>query len=95
MAFVSIANFSQRNYELGYAFKFLRILLLVLTAIFNIWGFVAGVVLVIVLIATNKTVNGKRSYLYPVIPFSWRAFKALFFRVKKRDLSENETRDAI
>lgn len=88
MAFVSIANFSQRNYELGYAFKFLRILLLIATAIFNVWGFVAGVAIVILLIASNKTVNGKRSYLYPVIPFSWPAFKALFFRVKKRDVSE-------
>ncbi len=88
MAFVSIANFSQRNYQLGYAFKFLRILLLILTALFNLWGFVAGVVAVILLLASNKTVNGKRSYLYPVIPFSWSAFKALFFRVKKRDVSE-------
>ena len=85
MAFVSIANFSQRNYELGYAFKFLRILLLILTALFNLWGFLAGVVLTITLIATNKTVNGKRSYLYPLIPFSWKGFKALFFRVKKHD----------
>ena len=93
MAFVSIANFSQRNYELGYAFKFLRILLLILTAIFNIWGFTLGVVVVITLIATNKTVNGKRSYLYPVIPFSWKAFKALFFRVKKRDYSEKDSHD--
>ena len=88
MAFVSIANFSQRNYELGYAFKFLRILLLIFTAIFNVWGFVIGVAAVILLIASNKTVNGKRSYLYPVIPFSWQAFKALFFRVKKRDVSK-------
>ena len=88
MAFVSIANFSQRNYELGYAFKFLRILLLIFTAMFNVWGFVIGVAAVILLIASNKTVNGKRSYLYPVIPFSWQAFKALFFRVKKRDVSE-------
>ena len=87
MAFVSIANFSQRNYELGYAFKFLRILLLILTAIFNVWGFAVGVIVVIALIATNKTVNGTRSYLYPVIPFSWKAFRALFFRVKKQDFS--------
>ena len=88
MAFVSIANFSQRNYQLGYAFKFLRILLLILTALFNLWGFFIGVATVLLLLASNKTVNGKRSYLYPVIPFCWPAFKALFFRVKKRDVSE-------
>ena len=85
MAFVTIANFTQASYELGYALKFMRILLLVLTALFNVWGFAVGCLLVLVLIATNKTVNGKRSYLYPLIPFNARALAALFFRVKKKD----------
>ena len=85
MAFVAIANFSQRSYELGYAFKFLRMLLLAATAIFKLWGFVAGVVIILVLLATNKTVNGKRSYLYPLIPFDARALASLLFRVKKKD----------
>ncbi len=88
MAFVAIANFTQRSYELGYAFKFLRILLLILTAIFGTWGLIAGSILVVVLIATNKTVNGKRSYLYPLIPFNFKALKSLLVRVKKHDFSE-------
>lgn len=85
MAFVSIANFTQSSYELGYAFKFMRMILLLLTALFGTWGFVGGVLLVIVLIASNKTVNGKRSYLYPFIPFDGRALARLVFRLKKRD----------
>ena len=85
MAFVAIANFTQRSYELGYAFKFMRILLTVMTAIFGIWGFGIGTAIVLILIATNKTVNRKRSYLYPLIPFDFKAFKSLFFRVKKHD----------
>ena len=83
MAFVAIANFTQRSYELGYAFKFMRMGLLILTAAFNVWGYVGGVILVVVLIATNTTVNGTRSYLYPLIPFDGRALKSLFFRVRK------------
>jgi stage V sporulation protein AF len=85
MAFVAIANFTQRSYELGYAFKFMRILLLILTAIFGLWGFVGGSILTVILIASNETVNGKRSYLYPLIPFNYKAFKSLFVRVKKYD----------
>ena len=85
MAFVTIANFSQASYELGYAFKFLRIFILVLTAIFNIRGFVIGCITVVVLMATNKTVNGKRSYLYPLIPFNGKALASLIFRLKKKD----------
>jgi len=85
MAFVAIANFTQRSYELGYAFKFMRMLLLLFTAIFGPWGYVAGIAVVILFIATNKTVNGKRSYLYPLIPFDGKALASLLFRPQKRD----------
>jgi stage V sporulation protein AF len=83
MAFVAIANFTQRSYELGYAVKFLRIVLLVLTGLFDLWGFLGGVLLIIFLIASNKTVNGKRSYLYPLIPFNGRALLSVLLRVRK------------
>lgn len=83
MSFAAIANFTQQNHELGYAFKFMRMILLGLVALFDIWGFVAGLVLFFILLATNKTVNGRRSYLYPLIPWNGRAFARLFFRMKK------------
>ena len=86
MAFVAIANFTQRSYELGYAIKFLRILLLISTAIFGFWGFCGGFLLVLVLVATNSTVNGKRNYLYPLIPFNGKALATLLIRVKKKDV---------
>ena len=85
MAFAAIANFTQRSYELGYAIKFMRILLLILTTLFGLWGYLAGFVLIIVLIATNSTVNGKRNYLYPLIPFKPKALKTLLFRTKKKN----------
>ena len=83
MAFVAIANFTQRSYELGYAIKFLRIFLLISVAIFGFWGFVGGFAICCVLVATNSTVNGKRSYLYPLFPFNGRALKTLLFRTGK------------
>lgn len=83
-AFVAIANSSQRNYELGYAFKFLRLILLTLTWFFNFWGFLVGIVLISVLLVSNKTLNGKHSYLYPLIPFNGKALARMVFRVKKQ-----------
>ena len=88
MAFVAIANFTQRSYELGYAFKFMRMLLLLLTALFDVWGFFGGLLLITILLATNKTANGNRSYLYPLIPFNGRALASLVFRVKKKDFEK-------
>ena len=83
MAFAAIANFTQRSYELGYAIKFLRILLLILTGFFGIWGYAGGFVLIIILLLSNSTLNGKRNYLYPLVPFNFKALKTLLFRVKK------------
>lgn len=62
MAFVAVANYTQPNFELGYALKFMRLQLLVLTALFNGIGFVAGCVIVIASLAFNKTLSG-RNYL--------------------------------
>ena len=36
MAFVAVANYTQPNFELGYALKFMRLMLLILTALFDI-----------------------------------------------------------
>ena len=83
MAIVSIASFTQSNYELGYALKFIRLFTLVLTHFFNYWGFAIGIFTGFVLICTNKSVNGERSYLYPLIPFNGRAMARLLFRLKK------------
>ena len=55
-------------------------LLLLAAGIGGLWGFAAGLVLVVVLIATNKTVGGKRRYLYPLIPWNGAAMKRLLVR---------------
>ena len=85
MSFVAIANFTQTSFELGYAFKYLRVLTLTLAVLFDVWGFIAAVMIAIFLILTNKTANGKRNYLYPLIPFNGRALLRLMFRMKKDD----------
>ena len=62
MAFVAVANYTQPNFELGYALKFMRLELLILTALFDWIGFAAGSILIICSICFNKTLSG-RSYL--------------------------------
>lgn len=81
MAFVAIANYTQASYEMGYAFKFMRILLLILTALFNGYGFAAGILLTVLFIAFNRTVAGK-SYLYPLLPFNGRQLWRRLFRAR-------------
>ncbi len=79
MAFVTVANYSQSSFELGYALKFMRVMILILTALLNVWGYGAGVVISLCAIIFNKTIAGK-SYIYPLIPFKWSELKKRFLR---------------
>ena len=79
MAFVSVASFAQPSYEMGYAFKLLRVALLLLTAVFDVWGYGLGILGILVLLATTKPLVG-RGYLYPLIPFNAKALRRLLVR---------------
>jgi len=79
MAFVSVASFAQPSYEIGYAFKLLRVVLLLVTAVFDVWGFCLGILGILLLLATTKPLVGK-GYLYPLIPFNGKALRRLFIR---------------
>lgn len=90
MAFVAIANYTQQNYELGYALKFLRILTLLFTQWFGLWGYIGGVLLAILSICFNRTVSGS-SYIYPLIPFDWKKLKNRLVRRRLPESMEGES----
>lgn len=86
MAFVAIASYTQQNYELSYAIKFMRIINLILTQIFGLYGFLAAVAIFMIAVVSNRTVSG-RSYVYPLIPFQP---KQLFRRMIRCRLPRSE-----
>ena len=90
MAFVAVATFAGQNPELGYALKFVRILSLLLTAAFGIYGFVVSMLVFVILLISNRTATG-RNYLYPLIPFDPKALWRLFVRVPKYDFEDTES----
>lgn len=81
MAFVAIANATQASYELGYALKFMRIVTLLLTQLFGIFGYLGGIALLLIAIASNRTVSGE-SYIYPLLPFQWKKLCRRLFRLR-------------
>ena len=81
MAFVAVANYTQASFELGYALKFMRLIMLILTSLFNVVGFIVGLIITILAVVCNKTISGY-SYIYPLFPFSWSNIKRRFFRMR-------------
>lgn len=82
MAFVAVGNYSQASYEFGYALKFMRLFLLILVQLFDLWGFIGGCIFVTLITIFNKTISGKW-YLYPLIPFNWSKLKEKVFRYQR------------
>ena len=92
MALVAVAGFAQQNYELGYALKFMRMLILALCGLLDIVGFVLGLILTLLLVAGNRTLPVGRGYLYPLLPFDGRALCRLVLRLPKNDRGKIKSR---
>ncbi len=92
MSFVMLANYTQASYELGYAIKFLRIITLILTNWLGVWGFIGGIVLLIVCIGTNKAIGGM-SYVFPLFPLHFKKLMKRFFRVSLTHEKKNQGRN--
>ena len=69
MAYVSIASFAQPSFEMGYAFKLMRVVLLILIALLDWWGLGIGMALLLALLFTTRPIVG-RGYMYPIWPLS-------------------------
>ena len=80
MAVVAIANFTHENYELAYSVKFLRIIMLIFTQIFGLYGFIGGIIFTLAVVGLNKTIAGT-SYVYPLMPLDFKVFLQRFYRV--------------
>lgn len=84
MAITAIGNFTQPSFELGYAFKMVRILLVLFTEILGGWGFAAGIIISAAICASTKTPVGG-SYFYPLIPFNFKRLSSILVRRKRND----------
>jgi stage V sporulation protein AF len=78
VAVAGIGNFMTPSYELGIANKMFRLILLALVAIFHVPGYVIGVTLFILLLASIRSLN--IPYFWPFLPFSPMAFFKILVR---------------
>jgi stage V sporulation protein AF len=78
LAIAGIGTFATPSYEMSLANRLVRIGLLIVTAIFHMYGFVVGIVLFIILLARMNSFGVP--YLWPFIPFNYRAFRDVLVR---------------
>lgn len=81
MSFLAVAIYALPSFELGYAFKFFRLFLIILTALFKVWGLIIGSALIFLLAIFTKTADDT-GYLYPLIPFDGKELMKIITRKK-------------
>lgn len=78
IAIAAIGTFATPTYELSLANRIVRILLLSFTALFGVIGYIGSTLAWIIYLARLESF--KLPYLWPFIPFSYRAFRDVIFR---------------
>ncbi|QKS70918.1 spore germination protein [Paenalkalicoccus suaedae] len=78
VAIVSIGSFATSSYELSLANRYVRQFLLLSVAFFQLPGLIIGTTMVVILLVYTKSLNAP--YLWPFLPFSYKAFKSIVFR---------------
>lgn len=75
----AVGTFANPSVEFGLSMTIFRIVLLILTGLFDIWGLALGIIIIIGMIYRTKSFDHKK-YTWPLYPFDWSALKSILVR---------------
>lgn len=90
IALAGIGTFATPSVEFAMAIRIFRLLLLVLTGLFNIIGFIAALVIILIIICNTKSFENSKKYTWPIIPFEWEPLSNLLFRKPIPEIKNNK-----
>lgn len=74
-----LTSLSLASIEFGDGLRVYRLFLVITTALFGLWGFLGGIILVLFSVITTPVFGGM-SYFWPLYPFCWKALRTLLLR---------------
>ncbi|ANY70909.1 stage V sporulation protein AF [Paenibacillus sp. BIHB 4019] len=78
MSVAAIGMFATPSYELGLANRIVRLVLITLVASLQVPGFIVGTTVILLFLCMERSFN--RPYMWPFIPFDFRAMMNIIFR---------------
>ncbi len=78
-AITLLTSLSLSSIEFSDAIRIYRVFLIITTGFLGLWGFIGGLVIILISVITTPTFAGM-SYFWPLYPFDWQALKNLLFR---------------
>lgn len=90
MALAGIGTFATPSAEFAMAIRIFRLLLLILTGLFNLYGFISALVIIFIITYTTRSFRYGKKYTWPLIPFSWNPLSHILFRKPIPEIRENK-----
>lgn len=91
IALAGIGTFATPSLEFAMAIRIFRLLLLIFTGLFNIYGFIAGICIILLIVFTTKSFDGKR-FTWPLVPFDPKPLSHILFRKPIPQIKRNGKR---
>lgn len=79
LAVAAVGMYATPSYELSLANRLVRIFLILMVGFFSLSGLMVGIFAVLLLLAATRSLN--TPYLWPFIPFDYKALKAILIRM--------------
>ncbi|MBB6215396.1 stage V sporulation protein AF [Anaerosolibacter carboniphilus] len=80
MALAGIGTFATPSVEFSMAIRIFRLLLLTLTGFFNLYGFAAAILIILVITYKSSSFKHGKKYTWPLFPFEWKPLSHILFR---------------
>lgn len=93
MALAGIGTFATPSVEFAMAIRIFRLLLLLLTGLFNLYGFITALAIILVITFTTQSFKHGQKYTWPLIPFSWKPLSHILFRKPIPEIRENKRKN--
>jgi stage V sporulation protein AF len=78
LAVAAVGSFATPSYEMSLANRLIRVVLLIATGFFHVFGYVISITLLLILLTTMRVFD--TPYLWPFMPFSATSFRDVIFR---------------
>lgn len=80
VAISGIGAFATPSLEFAMAIRIFNMFLLVLTGLFNLMGFIAGLIIIFIITFTTKSFENGKRYTWPLIPFDAKPLSNILLR---------------
>lgn len=90
IALAAVGTFATPSLEFALAIRIFRLFLLIMTGVFDVWGFSLSLLVILVIVFTSRSFKNGKHYTWPLFPFKWKPLAHILFRMPIPKIGGND-----